>query len=164
MKASRSLLLALCCTAWVARPGHADSNGDQPETPPSMNRQPVAPAVKATQPGVLPKLEVEFQTNHWDIPPTYAPSFDAFGAYLHDHAGSKASVVAYADHTGHGPANVELSKKRADAVAKYIVDHYAIAADRITAEGYGEVSDKQHNITASDKQANRRAIATIVNP
>jgi outer membrane protein OmpA-like peptidoglycan-associated protein len=161
MKKYLSLIGALIVAVAYVRPVHADSNGNQPETPAGMNQPPVAGSPQTTLTG-LPKLEVEFQTGHSDIPPSYSRNLDAFGTYLQQNPQTKAEIIAYADHTGHGPANATLAQNRADSVQKYLVSNYAIAVDRIKAQGYGEVSDKVHNNTEAGKQANRRAIGTIV--
>lgn len=141
----------------------ADMNGDQPETPAGMNLPPVAGSPEKDIRGV-PKLAVEFQTDHWDIPASYSRDLDIFGKYLQGHPESRADIVAYADHTGRAPANVELSHKRARAVCDYLTTHYGVSVDRITAQGYGEVSDKIHNDTVAGRQADRQAFGTIINP
>src|SRR5579875_3416335 len=88
----------------------ADSNGDQPQTPPGMNQPPVAGAPSMPKSGV-PTLLIEFQEGHSEIPGTYSRTLDDFGRYLQSHPGSRAELAGYADHTGHGPANMELAQK-----------------------------------------------------
>jgi OmpA-OmpF porin, OOP family len=139
----------------------ADANGNQPETPAGMKQAPIAGSPEIAKNGV-PTLEVEFQTDHSDIPPTYTRSMDAFGKYLQAHPQSRAEIVAYADHTGHAPANGDLAQKRAETVAKYLATNYGITANRMKAQGYGEVSDKAHNSTEAAKQYSRRAYGKIV--
>jgi len=46
-------------------------------------------------------------------------------------------VQAHTDERGDDAANLELSKQRAQAVMKYLVDQ-GVAAARLTAQGYGE--------------------------
>jgi outer membrane protein OmpA-like peptidoglycan-associated protein len=161
MKKYLMLAVAVILTALYVQPGLADSNGNQPETPPGMNQPPVSGSPQTTLAGV-PMLEVEFQTAHADIPPSFSRSLDAFGKYLQQNPQTQATIVGYADHTGHGPANASLAQKRADTVQKYLVSNYAISVDRIKAQGYGEVSDKIHNMTEAGKQTNRRVIGTII--
>ena len=64
-----------------------------------------------------------------------------FSKYLKDNPTSTARIDGYADHTGHGPANAALAKKRADAVKNYLVTA-GVDSSRIVAAGYGEVSKK----------------------
>ena len=157
-----SVILVLVLMGIYSAPVKADMNGDQPETPAGMSQPPVAGSPETTHKGV-PKLAVEFQREHWDIPNSYSRNLDIFGKYMQKNPGCHAEIVAYADHTGHGPANVELSQKRANAVAHYLEKNYAVSADRLTAKGYGEVSDKEHNDTPAARQADRTAYGTIVN-
>jgi outer membrane protein OmpA-like peptidoglycan-associated protein len=163
MKKYQSTVFALMMLGICARPGWCDSNGAQPEVAVGQNQPPVAGALETNANG-MPKLVVEFQTGHWDFPASYKPTLEAFGKYLIANPQSKAEIIAYADHTGHGPANVILAQKRANFVEKYLETNYAVASDRMTAKGYGEVSDKAHNITTADKQADRRAYGTIISP
>ena len=91
-------------------------------------------------------------------PPSFSTNLNTFGKYLSDHPGSRAEIDGYADHTGHGPANAALARKRADVVKLYLVKYCAVAASRIRAEGYGEVSEKTRNTTEAGQEANRSAI------
>ncbi len=47
-------------------------------------------------------------------------------------------VEGHTDSTGRPDANMVLSQKRADAVKEFLVDHYGVAADRLTAVGKGQ--------------------------
>ncbi len=158
-----TVLMAFVLSGFIASGLRADMTGSQPETPAGMNQAPVAGSPVVDSKGV-PKLVVEFETGHSDIPPSFSRIIDAFGKYLKNNPQSKAEIIAYSDHTGHGSANVVLAQKRADAVENYVVANYGISADRIKASGYGEVTDKIHNSTEAGKQANRRAYGSIVNP
>jgi OmpA-OmpF porin, OOP family len=141
---------------------HADANGNQPETPAGMNQAPIAGSPVPVNAGAIPTLEVEFQADHSDVPPTFSRTIEPFGKFLQAHSQSRVEIVAYADHTGHAPANGQLAQKRADAVAKYLETNYGIAPNRIKAQGYGEVPDKAHNSTEAARQASRRAYGKII--
>jgi OmpA-OmpF porin, OOP family len=156
-----AMMLIGALSGWA----RADSNGDQPETPAVMKTSYTvnAPMSEMDANGA-PKLTVEFKTNRWDILPAFKSNVDGFGKYLADHPTSTAEITAYADHTGHGPANVTLAQKRADAVASYLISTYALSADRVKAIGQGEVSDKTHNVTTASRQLNRIAYGTITQP
>ena len=162
MKKYIPVVFALVLGAY-SLPAQADSNGNQPETPASMKQPPVAGSAQTDINGA-PKIIVEFQTAQAEIPSSYSRNLKAFGKYLYDNPESLAEIDGYADHTGHGPANTALAQKRADTVKDYLVTHCAVAAARITAEGYGEVSTKSRNNTEAGKQINRSAIGTIVEP
>ena len=69
--------------------------------------------------------------------------------------GVKVEVQAYTDNVGRAKANLSLSEKRADAVRTYLVEH-GIAADSITAIGYGEQRPIADNSTPEGREQNRR--------
>src|SRR5438046_642591 len=130
MKKYIPVVLALVVGAY-SLPSQADVGGALPDTPESAAQIPVAEAVQGEMSGP-PKLVVQFQTAHADIGDSYAQNLRDFGNYLKNNPGSTASIVAYADHTGSGPANGALAQKRADAVKTHLVDRCGIAAERIT--------------------------------
>ncbi|VXC54795.1 OmpA/MotB domain protein [Burkholderia sp. 8Y] len=64
-------------------------------------------------------------------------------------------IAGYSDNTGSPALNVELSKKRAEAVRAYLVKH-GIPANSLKAEGFGEVNPIADNSTPAGRLANRR--------
>jgi len=163
MKKYLSVVFALLLSGVYSMPARAEMNGNQPQYPASAKVAPVAGAAQTDFSGT-PKLVVEFQTAHAEIPSSYSQNLRAFGKYLVDNPRSLADIRGYADHTGAGPANAALAQKRANAVKNYLVTQCAVASSRITAEGYGEVSVKSRNDTDAGQQIDRAAIGTISGP
>jgi len=161
MKKYMSIVFVLMFGALCSPSLRATENGDQPQYPADNLKVPVAGPAQTNSAGV-PKLIVEFQTAHAEIPPTFSTNLEAFGKYLKDNPASLAKIDGYADHTGHGPANAALAQKRANTVKEYLVTHCSVASSRITAAGYGEVSTKSRNDTEAGEQNNRSAVGTIV--
>ena len=59
--------------------------------------------------------------------------------YLLNHPNAKLTLKGYADKkTGSSPYNMQLSKKRVDAVAKLLVDKFGIKKDRLELVPYGD--------------------------
>ncbi|MDQ2771017.1 MAG: OmpA family protein, partial [Bacteroidota bacterium] len=56
---------------------------------------------------------------------------------------------------GKPAANQDLSQRRAQAVVGYLTAH-GIAADRLTAAGYGDTKPVTANTTPAGRQLNRR--------
>ena len=67
----------------------------------------------------------------------------------------RLEVSGYSDNVGGAQANLQLSKKRAEAVRAYLVKTGVPAASLI-AQGYGDVRPVASNDTASGRFANRR--------
>ena len=67
----------------------------------------------------------------------------------------KVEVQGHTDADGDDTHNLELSQARAEAVVAYLVKK-GIAADRLTAKGYGETKPLVPNDSKANKQKNRR--------
>ena len=67
----------------------------------------------------------------------------------------RVEVGGYTDSVGNAAYNEELSRKRAESVRQYLVDR-GVAADRVTARGYGELNPIASNDTESGRAMNRR--------
>lgn len=64
-------------------------------------------------------------------------------------------VAGHTDNTGDRAANMELSRRRADAVAAYLAGQ-GVARGRLSAHGYGPDRPRASNATEAGKAANRR--------
>lgn len=70
-------------------------------------------------------------------------------------------LSGYTDNTGRPESNLELSKRRANAVKQYLLDK-GIDASRMTADGYGIADPIADNATAVGRAQNRRVELEIV--
>ncbi|MFM0428662.1 OmpA family protein [Paraburkholderia aspalathi] len=68
---------------------------------------------------------------------------------------AKLEVAGYSDNVGGAQGNLQLSKKRAEAVRAYLVKT-GVPADSLVAQGYGDANPVASNDTASGRFANRR--------
>ncbi len=73
----------------------------------------------------------------------------------------KLEVAGYTDNTGNHDYNVHLSQQRAEAVRDYLVAQ-GIAADRLTAKGYGPADPVADNDSEDGRAANRRVALHII--
>jgi OOP family OmpA-OmpF porin len=64
-------------------------------------------------------------------------------------------VAGHTDNTGDRAVNMELSRRRADAVAAYLVGQ-GVARPRLSAHGYGPDRPRSSNATEAGQAANRR--------
>jgi outer membrane protein OmpA-like peptidoglycan-associated protein len=65
-------------------------------------------------------------------------------------------IEGHTDSIGSGKYNLELSKKRAISVGKYLVDHQGIPVSKIRAIGYGETRPIADNGNFQGREQNRR--------
>ena len=66
------------------------------------------------------------------------------------------SVDGHTDNVGGDAYNLDLSRRRSEAVRKALVDRYGIAADRLTTAGHGASAPKDDNDTPEGRARNRR--------
>lgn len=97
-----------------------------------------------------------FDTSKADIKPASKASLDQIGTLLKQQAALKLHVVGHTDNTGTLPANLDLSKRRADAVAGALAKDYGIARDRLTANGVASLAPVASNTNEAGKAKNRR--------
>ena len=68
-------------------------------------------------------------------------------------AGASFILVGHTDAVGSDQANRRLSKQRADAVRRYLVENFHIGGDRLVALGFGETrANKAENPSAADNR------------
>ncbi len=84
-----------------------------------------------------------------------------FSATLNKYSDTIVLIEGHTDDTGSDEYNLELSKKRAQAVATYLTAQ-KVDPNRFTINGYGESQPAVANDTAEGRQANRRVELAIM--
>lgn len=84
------------------------------------------------------------------------PLISEIAAFLHKHTNVTILVVGHTDMTGEIPFNIELSKRRANAVSDILVNNHKIEASRLIPHGVGPLSPVKGNFDEPGKAANRR--------
>jgi outer membrane protein OmpA-like peptidoglycan-associated protein len=99
-----------------------------------------APApVAARKPSA--SLLITFETNSSELTPAAKQQLDVVGAALKNDrlADYSFNVEGHADPRGSASANMVLSKERAESVRAYLVATHGIVAQRLIAEGKGDL-------------------------
>jgi outer membrane protein OmpA-like peptidoglycan-associated protein len=99
--------------------------------------------------------DVLFATNEATLTADAIETLDKAAASLQEWGDVKVEVAGYTDNTGTVEYNEKLSWRRADAVRTYLIDK-GIAAERLTAKGYGESNPVADNATEAGRSENRR--------
>lgn len=86
---------------------------------------------------------------------------DGVVAFLDAHPEARVRVRGYSDATGTRVANLAISACRADAVRAALVAK-GVAADRLSARGFGARHPVASNATAKGRAANRRVEITFI--
>lgn len=84
---------------------------------------------------------VLFRVNQSVISPSQYPALETIANYMRQHPEVKLFVKGYASPEGNAAMNKTLSVARAKAVRQALIDRYQIAADRLTADGFGATAD-----------------------
>jgi OOP family OmpA-OmpF porin len=105
---------------------------------------------------ILNGLIINFATNSAEIPAEYTDVLQKSAAAIKSlPAGSVIDVIGHTDSEGDDASNMDLSKRRAEAVAKKLTE-YGVDAKSLKAIGYGETKPKGDNSTAQGRFENRR--------
>ena len=106
-------------------------------------------------------LEVLFDTNKAVVKEAYMSEVEDVAKFMNEYRNTQVTIEGHTDSVGRADYNKSLSQKRADAVAKVLVERFGINASRVKSMGYGEEQPVASNDTADGRQKNRRVVAVI---
>ncbi len=101
-----------------------------------------------------------FATGSATIAEASISEVDNIAAIMKAYPEVKINVEGFTDNTGNADSNVALSNSRAIAVKNRLVEQ-GVAANRISAEGFGAANPVADNGTAEGRKQNRRIEVTI---
>jgi OOP family OmpA-OmpF porin len=110
----------------------------------------------------LDQLGVYFDFDRATLRPGSATALDLVGQALSQMGSVEVEIQGYADATGSKGYNLKLSRRRAEAVRDYLVQHFPkLDASRFTVKAFGESSPAASNATAAGREQNRRVILVV---
>jgi OOP family OmpA-OmpF porin len=130
-------------------PGTADG------CPPKVVEPAPAPAAAPAAPRKLTLEGVNFDNDSAKLRPESIAILDNAAATLKEWGEVKVEVAGHTDSVHSDAYNLRLSQRRAEAVRAYLIKQ-GMAADRLTAKGYGEANPVADNKTADGRYKNRR--------
>lgn len=104
--------------------------------------------------------DVLFDTGRSEVKPGASRALDQLAQFMQEHAERSVLIEGFTDSVGAEDYNMDLSRRRADAVRSALVTR-GIAADRVAAVGYGEQYAVASNADAGGRQLNRRVEVVI---
>ncbi len=104
---------------------------------------------------VVLKGDLTFATDSWTVKPGLVDEIERIAQIMNRYPASTAMVEGHTDSVGKEAYNLELSKKRARAVADLLVQK-GVAPHRIRSGGYGETLPVADNTTPEGRRLNRR--------
>jgi outer membrane protein OmpA-like peptidoglycan-associated protein/tetratricopeptide (TPR) repeat protein len=106
---------------------------------------------------------VFFEVNAAQLTRASFIELDALINYLESSANATILIEGHTDNTGTDMANINLSEKRANAIAQYLISK-GIVKERIATKGFGASKPIADNNTQAGRAKNRRTSFTITLP
>jgi OOP family OmpA-OmpF porin len=107
-------------------------------------------------------LKVNFDINEDTVTSSHKGELVEAIDFINKFPGHKIEIEGHTDSTGDAIYNQNLSARRAENVRKALIETNAVAADRISARGFGEDKPLASNDTAAGRQQNRRVEVEIL--
>lgn len=141
-----------------------------PQAPPvfAAAEPPAAPAAATeTMPGLCDTLgstardmQITFDYGSAQLDPAVRAAIEAFAGKLRACPARAVTIEGHTDSDGSAGHNRTLSLRRAEAVQKVLVAA-GIAAERLSAAGFGQTRPLLPNVSAKNKRNNRRAVLIV---
>lgn len=137
--------------------------GDQID-PSMMVSEDIGGETVTLQPGASIDIEVHFARNSTGLDEQARLDLMALGEALTSEALQhyRYLVAGHTDATGAADYNQMLSEQRAQSVRNFLIETFAIEAERLESVGWGE--SKPKDATAPTAAANRRVEVTLIVP
>lgn len=105
------------------------------------------------------RLQIRFESGKFDINPVYSDEIRKVADLMKQYPEIKVAIEGHTDSLGKMSDNMLLSRRRAQAVMKELVDSHGIDRSRIRAVGYGPKRPIAKNSTEKGRERNRRVEA-----
>ena len=115
-----------------------------------------AMAQSITANGHIALYGIQFDFDRADIKPESRSTLDEIAKFLKANGDTSLVVTGHTDSKGAFDYNIDLSKRRAAAVATDLIEHYGISAQRLTPFGAGMASPIASNDDEAGRGKNRR--------
>lgn len=99
---------------------------------------------------------IYFDTNKSEVKPESESALSEIAKLMKTEANLKLHVVGHTDNVGGFAPNMDLSKRRAQAVVDALVKKYSIASARLTANGVAYLAPVASNANEDGRALNRR--------
>ncbi len=128
-----------------------------------VEKQPAKPEIKDD---IIKKINdfsktILFDTGKATIKKESFVSLDGIVSVLNEYKNANFKIEGHTDNAGKPAKNLKLSKDRAAAVKKYLVDK-GIRNDRLTSDGFGSSKPIASNKTPKGKNLNRRVEINLI--
>jgi len=105
---------------------------------------------------------IEFDLGRTDPNAASEPALREVAAILARYPGARAVVEGHTDDTGGTEWNLKMSRARAEAVVRWLVEKGSVRPRRLEAKGFGGLRPVADNSTEAGQDANRRVEFAVV--
>ena len=135
------------------------------EAPPAPPPAPVSSSERQLVEGGRIRLEnVYFETESARLLPESESSLNEVGSVLEKYPGLRLEVQGHSDTRGGNRYNQTLSQARAESVRTYLVEHFRLKPNHVSARGYGETQPETRERNEEERLRNRRVEIAVQNP
>lgn len=106
------------------------------------------------------RCEVHFQTGKWQISDADTAALTFICNEVRNRENYRIEVVGHTDSVGNHHYNLDLSRKRAETVKRYLLDHYA-SPDKVQVKASSFSAPAASNTTEEGKRKNRRTVVAV---
>lgn len=106
--------------------------------------------------------DLSFGTGAVDLEAVEIASLVELAQFLAANPAARLLLVGHTDDRGDLDANIALSKRRAEAVAKVLIAGHGVDPARVRADGVGYLAPVASNATEEGRERNRRVEAVII--
>jgi len=118
--------------------------------------------VRVTDTEIVIEDKILFQPGKAILKPVSYNILNSVAQVMRDYSTISVSIEGHTDSDGSRSMNSRLSKKRAEAVRRYLIKKAGIEASRLKTVGHGESKPIASNRTRSGKSKNRRVEFKII--
>jgi outer membrane protein OmpA-like peptidoglycan-associated protein len=105
---------------------------------------------------------VVFTTDSARLSPAGEDAAARLAAVLQDNPSLMVAVVGYTDNTGSFTYNLDLSRRRAEAMTNAMINQHGVSAERLAPVGMGELDPVASNDTPEGRAQNRRVAVILI--
>ncbi len=104
--------------------------------------------------------DITFAVNSSDVKPQFYNVLNSVALVLKKYSSTAVLVAGFTDNSGAASYNQQLSERRAQSVASYLISQ-GVSGGRFSVMGYGDRNPIASNATSSGKAQNRRVEITL---
>ena len=106
-------------------------------------------------------MNINFASNSSNVEQGEYPEIEKVAKFMQKYGDVSTVIEGHTDDRGAASYNLNLSQARANSVRNVLIERYGIAANRVTAQGFGEANPIETNDSKAGRLANRRVVAVI---